>query len=138
MRTGCNVAMLFPVVSALSALDWAGPSPAGQGERSLSIDSVPAIYKPKHSAAMDSVPGCRQALRPRLLVVVALAAAVYGYNMQAETPLSAGVQLALFAGFLSYKVLLSAQLFGAATAWQLSYFPCWTTTWNTSFWGFNT
>lgn len=86
---------------------------------------------------MDTVLGGRQALRPRLLVVVALAAAVYGYNMQAETPLSAGVQLALFAGFLSYKVLLPAQFFRAATAWQLSQLPCWSTTWSTSFWSLN-
>ncbi len=111
MRTGCSVAMLFPVVSApCPALDWAGPS--SQGKVSVLVCqpvSVPALKNPKHCASMDSVPGRRQALRPRLLVVVALAAAVYGYNMQAEAPLSAGVQLALFAGFLSYKVLLPAQ-----------------------------
>ncbi len=47
---------------------------------------------------------CRQAFRPRLLVLVALAACVYAYNGFAEQPVGAGVQLALFAGFLSYKV----------------------------------
>lgn len=45
----------------------------------------------------------RQALRPRLLVVVALAAAVHAYDIYAGAPLGSGIKLALFAGFLSYK-----------------------------------
>ncbi|KAK9830584.1 hypothetical protein WJX81_001474 [Elliptochloris bilobata] len=48
----------------------------------------------------------RQALRPRLLVLAALAAAVYEYDMYAAAPLSSGMKLALFGGFLSYKAAL--------------------------------
>ena len=47
--------------------------------------------------------GGRQALRPRLLVVVGLAAAVHACDVYLDAPLSSGIELALFAGFLSYK-----------------------------------
>lgn len=53
----------------------------------------------------NPIPVCgRQALRPRLLVVVALAAAVKAYDVYLDAPLGSGIKLALFAGFLSYKV----------------------------------
>ncbi len=69
---------------------------------------------------------CRQAFRPRLLVLVALAACVYAYNGIAEQPVGAGVQLALFAGFLSYKVapLGHARHAGLATAYAARVHLC--------------
>ncbi len=47
---------------------------------------------------------CRQALKPRLLVAVVLAAAVAAYNILSETPVGRVEQASLLAGFLSYKV----------------------------------
>ncbi|KAK9916142.1 hypothetical protein WJX75_009264 [Coccomyxa subellipsoidea] len=48
----------------------------------------------------------RQALRPRLLVAVVLAAAVAAFNTVSETPLGRVEQACLLAGFLSYKAAL--------------------------------
>jgi hypothetical protein len=46
----------------------------------------------------------RQALKPRLLVPVALAAGMAVYNHMAEQPLHGMEQASLLAGFLSFKV----------------------------------
>ena len=46
----------------------------------------------------------RQALKPRLLVAVALAAGMGLYNSQAEKPLGGAEEFSLLGGFLSYKV----------------------------------
>ena len=47
---------------------------------------------------------CRQALKPRLLVVIALAAGMGLYNSQAKQPLGGAEEFSLLGGFLSYKV----------------------------------
>lgn len=47
---------------------------------------------------------CRQALKPRLLVPVGLAAGVALYNSWAEQPLAGVEEFSLLGGFLSYKV----------------------------------
>lgn len=47
---------------------------------------------------------CRQALKPRLLVPVALAAGMAAYNHMAEQPLQGMEQASLLVSFLSYKV----------------------------------
>ena len=58
----------------------------------------------------------RHALRPRLLVVVALAAGVHAYDIYADAPLGSGIKLALFAGFLSYKARCALAL------WHLAWY----------------
>ena len=50
---------------------------------------------------------CRQALKPRLLVAVALAAGMGLYNSQAEQPLGRAEEFSLLGGFFSYKVRTS-------------------------------
>lgn len=52
----------------------------------------------------------RQALKPRLLVAVALAAGMGLYNSQAEEPLGGAEEFSLLGGFLSYKVRSSVWL----------------------------
>lgn len=47
--------------------------------------------------------GFRAAFRPRLLILVGLAAATAGYNAVAAEHLPAGDMAALLVGFLSYK-----------------------------------
>ena len=46
----------------------------------------------------------RQALKPRLLVPVGLAAGMAAYNQMSQQPLQGMEQASLLAGFLSYKV----------------------------------
>lgn len=55
----------------------------------------------------------RAALRPRLLVLVGVAASAAAFNAVATEPLSAQAVAALFGGFLSYKAGLVAQLWEA-------------------------
>ncbi|BDA44045.1 hypothetical protein COCOBI_05-2290 [Coccomyxa sp. Obi] len=52
----------------------------------------------------------RQALKPRLLVAVVLAAAVAAFNTLSETPMGRVEQASLLAGFLSYKAALFLNL----------------------------
>ena len=49
---------------------------------------------------------CRQALKPRLLIIVGLTAALAFYNSAAEHKIGLVEESALFAGFLSYKVVI--------------------------------
>lgn len=46
----------------------------------------------------------RQAIKPRLLIPVSLAAGMAAYNHVSQEPLHGMEQAALLAGFLSYKV----------------------------------
>ena len=48
---------------------------------------------------------CRQALKPRLLVIVGLIAALAFYNSTAEHKVGLVEESALLAGLLSYKVV---------------------------------
>lgn len=48
---------------------------------------------------------CRQALKPRLLTIVGLVAALAFYNRTAEHKVGLVEESALLAGFLSYKVV---------------------------------
>ena len=49
---------------------------------------------------------CRQALKPRLLIIVGLIAALAFYNSTAEHKIGLVEESALLAGFLSYKVVI--------------------------------
>lgn len=57
--------------------------------------------------------GYRAALRPRLLVLVGVAAAAAAFDAFSPEPLSAQAVAALFGGFLSYKASLLGQLWEA-------------------------
>lgn len=57
----------------------------------------------------------RTALRPRLLVLVGLAAALGAYNAAAPEPLPVVYEGCLLGGFLSYKVALLVKLFDELT-----------------------
>jgi hypothetical protein len=54
-------------------------------------------------SARKLVAAMRAALRPRLLVLVGLAAAAAAYNSAAPEPLNGVQTAALFTGFLTYK-----------------------------------
>ena len=53
---------------------------------------------------------CRQALKPRMLVIVGLTAALAFYNSTAEHKIGLVEESALLAGFLSYKVIALSDL----------------------------
>ena len=81
---------------------------AWQCSQRMTSTAYPWQQAPAHCAAIfnSTLLLCRAALRPRLLVPIGLAAAMWAFNQQTDGALSLRDEGCLLLGFLSYKVRL--------------------------------